>query len=57
MTESGVAIGGNGAGGGGSAVSGSTGTASGGDVQNYGGVLINGYKSSKLPFLSPTLAI
>ncbi|KAJ3482497.1 hypothetical protein NLI96_g6932 [Meripilus lineatus] len=47
LTQSGTAQGGSGYGGGGSAVSGNTGNANGGDVQNYGGILINGYKSNQ----------
>jgi len=54
LTQSGIAVGGNGLGGGGSATSGSTGNAYGGDVQNYGSVIVNGYKSSTsyFPFRS-----
>ena len=51
MTESGVAVGGHGAGGGGSALSGNTGNSYGGNVENSGSVIINGYKSSEFPFI------
>ena len=52
MTRSGVAVGGNGKGGGGSALSGSTGSSNGGSVLNSGSVIVNGYKSS-MSLLSP----
>ena len=49
---SGVAIGSNGKGGGGSAVSGSTGSANGGSIENDGYVTVNGCKSSKYVLLA-----
>ncbi len=57
LTTSGVAIGGNGPGGGGIAVSGSTGTANGGSVYNEGAIIVNGPGSSEYPALVPRLAL
>lgn len=47
LTKSGIAVAGNGAGGGGIALSGNTGTAYGGSVQNTGGLIVNGFKASE----------
>ena len=51
LTVSGLAKGGDGAGGGGSAVSGSTGNAYGGDVGNQAAVIVNGYKASECLYI------
>lgn len=52
-STSGVTAGGYGPGGGGTALSGSTGSSDGGYVYNSGNVVANGYKASKSSFPLP----
>ena len=52
VTQSGVTVSGNGKGGGGFALSGSTGSSDGGYVYSSGNVVTNGYQASKSSSLS-----